>query len=444
MAMRTTNLEDRVTILTLADVGHGDGEIAGRTGWKVSTVRKWRRRGQREGYPGLVSEMGRPVTGALSTFPPLLTETLRTWRRSRPGWGALTLRTELGKDPSWKSKALPTCSTIARWLKQEGFTRPYERHQDLPQPVRVSVQACHQQWEMDARGHEKASGVGVVALINLNDYFSKVKLLSYPCWLGEQRASRHPNTADYQLVFRLAASEWGLPDRLAVDRDSVFYDNTTKSPFPTRFHLWLLALGIDLVLGAPGRPTERGTTERSHQTWAQQVLQGATFANWQALWRALEERRSFLNQYLPCSTLQDQPPLVAHPQARQPRRLYRPEWEAEVLDLSRVYAYLSHGRWFRKSSNVGTVSLGDLTYVLGCEWARKDVQITFDPTDQHLQFYAPDGELTKRLPIKGLTKTDLMGELGPLAHMDCFQLALPFTWDEWRVIRLCETLGVTT
>ena len=114
--------------------------------------------------------------------------------------------------------------------------------------------------------------------------------MSYPCWLGEQRASRHPNTADYQLVFRLAASEWGLPDRLAVDRDSVFYDNTAKSPFPTRFHLWLLALEIDLVLGTPGRPTERGTTERSHQTWAQQVLQGATFANWQALWQALEER----------------------------------------------------------------------------------------------------------------------------------------------------------
>jgi len=37
-----------------------------------------------------------------------------------------------------------------------------------------------------------------------------------------------------------------------------------------------------------------------------------------------------------------------------------------------------------------------------------------------------------------------VGEMGPLVNLDHFQLALPFTWDEWRVIRLCETLGDTT
>jgi hypothetical protein len=37
-----------------------------------------------------------------------------------------------------------------------------------------------------------------------------------------------------------------------------------------------------------------------------------------------------------------------------------------------------------------------------------------------------------------------MGELGPLANLHGFQLALPFTWDEWRVLRLCETLVTTT
>jgi len=33
-----------------------------------------------------------------------------------------------------------------------------------------------------------------------------------------------------------------------------------------------------------------------------------------------------------------------------------------------------------------------------------------------------------------------MGELGPLVNLNHFQLALPFTWDEWRVTRLSETL----
>ena len=115
-----------------------------------------------------------------------------------------------------------------------------------------------------------------------------------------------------------------------------------------------------------------------------------------------------------------------------------------LLDLSRVYAYLSQGRWFRKGSNIGAVSLGGKVYVLGRDWARKDVEISFDPTDRCFKCFAPDGDKRKSLPIKGVTKADLMGELGPLALMDDFQLALPFTWDEWRVIQLCETLGDTT
>jgi transposase len=442
--MRITTLEDREIIRILAQAGHTAPDTAQRLGWKVPTVRKWRRREQQEGQAGLVSKMGRPATGALSTFPPVLVATLQALRQTHPGWGPLTLYTELAQDLLLTGQKLPERSSIARWLAQKGLTRPYERHQALPQATPASAQAAHEEWEMDARGYAKVPGIGVVNLINLNDRFSRVKLLSYPCWLGEQRASRHPDTADYQLVFRLAASEWGLPDRLYVDRDSVFYDNTSKSPFPLQLHLWLLALEVELVIGPPNRPTVRGITERSHQTWDQQVLQGQGFAAWEVLYDTLRRRRDFLNEQLPCSTLGGVPPLVAHPEARWPRRLYRPEWEAEMINLSRVYTYLSQGRWFRKGSNVGTVCLGSQVYVLGKAWARKEVQITFDPADQHLVFYAPDGKMNKRLPIKGISVAELMGELGPLVHLHQFQLALPFTWKEWRVIQLCETLGDTT
>jgi len=442
MTMHTTGLEERVTICTLAEAGYCDTAIAQQLGWKVSTVRKWRRRGQQGGLPALTSRMGRPAAGALSTFAPVVSTTLRMLRQAHPGWGPLTLRIELKE--AFPDFHLPSRSTIARWLAQERLTRLYERHQDLPAPSPPSAQAPHQEWEMDARGYARVPQVGVITLIHLNDRFSKVKLMSYPCWLGEKRASRHPTTLDYQMVFRLTACEWGLPDRLYVDRDSVFYDNGSKSPFPTRFHLWLLALGVELVIGPPDRPTERGMTERSHQTWAEQVVEGQCFAAWELLYQALRQRRDFLNERLPCASTGDKPPLVAHPEARQPRRLYRPEWEGELMDLSRVDNYLAQGRWFRRASNVGAVSLGDQTYVLGKAWIKKDVEITFDPTDRHLIFYAPEGELRKRLPIKGLSKNELMGELGPLVNLHGFQLALPFTWNEWRALQLCETLGDTT
>ena len=85
MAMKATSLEERVTILTLANAGHSDRDIAQRTGLKLSTVRKWRRRGQVEGRSGLVSKMGRPATGTLSTFSSVVREDLRVMRESHPG-----------------------------------------------------------------------------------------------------------------------------------------------------------------------------------------------------------------------------------------------------------------------------------------------------------------------------------------------------------------------
>ncbi len=441
---RITTLQDRVTMDQMSQQGYTNSQIASEVGWTIPTVRKWRRRARRDGRKGLASKMGRPVIGALSSYPVRLRETLRAWRVAHPGWGPKTLRAELEADERFEGQRLPSLSGIANFLKEQDLARSYERHSELPQSTSQATSAPHEEWEMDSRGQERVPDIGIIALVNLCDEFSKAKIRSYPCVVGQKRATRRPRTEDYQLVLRLSFTEWGLPDRIAVDHDSVFYDNTCKSPFPTRFHLWLLALGVDLAFGRPGRPTDQATVERSHQTWAWQALKGQTFTDWDRLRAYLEQRRSFLNYRLPCSTLGNRPPLTAHPEALQPRRLYRPEWEAELLNLSRVYAYLAQGRWFRQVSQVGTASLGRQTYGLGVTWGREAVEITFDPTDRHLVFLSADGQREKRLPLQGISTTNLMGEMEPFVSLDHFQLALPFTWDEWRQVRLCETLGGTT
>ncbi|NIV40005.1 MAG: helix-turn-helix domain-containing protein [Anaerolineae bacterium] len=74
-----------MTIVALAKAGHTDSDIAERSGWSVSTVRKWRRREARQGSKGLVSRMGRPATGAMSTVSPDIKGTLRAWREAHPG-----------------------------------------------------------------------------------------------------------------------------------------------------------------------------------------------------------------------------------------------------------------------------------------------------------------------------------------------------------------------
>jgi transposase len=442
--MHSTSLQDRVTVLELAQAGLTDNAIAQRLGWHLATVRKWRRRGQQHGRPGLVSRVGRPVTGALSSFSAPVRETLQTWRQQHPGWGPDTLLAEAGQADDLAGHRLPKRATLAHWLKEQRLTRSYQRHRELPQPPADAPQAAHAAWEMDAYGTVCVPGVGMISLINLNDCFSRVKLLSFPCWVGDQQVTRHPDTPDYLLVLRLAFLRWGLPGQLRVDRDSIFFDNTSKSPFPTQLHLFLLGLNVDLLIGPPHQPRKRAITERSHQTWDQQVLTGQRFADWDALWRALEARRDFLNHDLACRGSDNLPPLIAHPQAATPRRPYSPAQEPTVFDVERIATYLSQGQWFRKASNVGVVTIGNQHYGLGQTWAKHEVQITFDPADRCLVCLHQDGQQTKRRPIKGISYAELAGEMGRLFDLHPFQLALPFSWPEQRVIRLSETLGDTT
>jgi len=440
--MISTELVDRIRISELVAEGQDDQTIAKAVGWSVYTVRKWRYRYRDQGRVGLKTKMGRPQKGAMNTYPVQMREAVVSWRKQHPGWGAKTLRTELELDDRFKDKLLPSRRSINRLLEQHHLLDPQEPHSALPQVQSDEVQAAHDEWEIDARGHQYIPEVGVVELINLNDGYSRTRLLSYPCLLGQQRLSRRANTEDYQLILRLAFSQWGLPKRLVSDHHRLFYDGKSHSPFPTRLHLWLIALGISLEFGRFSCPTDQAITKRSHQLWAKQVLQGQSFNDWDHLFNALQQRKDFLNYHLPCASLDDLPPLVAHPEALANPRLYRPEWETDLLDLARVHAYLAQGRWFRLVSKAGTFSLGGQIYYLEPHWTGQQVEISFVLHDLHFAVCAADGQFIKRFFPKGLSIEALSGELSPLINLPAFQLALPFSWSEWRQIRLSDTFSL--
>src|SRR5574341_408194 len=437
-----STLEDRVEIATLAEAGKSDQEIAKQTGWSERMGRKWRLRAQREGRCGLEMEFGRPKRGALSCYRVEIRDQLLKWRRAHPGWGPKTLHAELKRAFNGTGEELPSPASIGRFLKEKDLSRAYEPHHHLPEPKQEGIMHPHQRWQMDARGHAYVPEVGVVSLVQLNDCATHLRLLSYPVWLGAQRAGRHPDTADYQTALRLAWTDWGLPECLQVDHDSVFIDNRSKSPFPTRLHLWLVALGVPIVFSRPSRPTDQGLTERSHQLWAAQCLQGQSSAGWQELYWALRQRRDFLNQELPCASLNQPPPLLAYPDARHSGRPYRPEGEADLLDLSRVWTYLAKGRWFRQTSKDFTFSLGGQVYYIGRPYQHTQLDISFDPADLHLICRNQAGDLVARLPLQGLSIDTLMGDLFAYTRLPMFQLALPFDWADLQMARLFETIPV--
>jgi hypothetical protein len=57
---QTTTLQERLDIGERAAAGESDPEIATALGCSVWTVRKWRRRGQQQGRPGLRGCVQRP------------------------------------------------------------------------------------------------------------------------------------------------------------------------------------------------------------------------------------------------------------------------------------------------------------------------------------------------------------------------------------------------
>ena len=436
---RTTTLAERIQIGEYWKAGKTDQQIATLLERPIATIRKWRRRNEHQGRAGLSRQMGRPATGALGQYPADVSQEISKMRKAHPGWGPLTILTEMKKDARFTRKRIPSRSRIAAYLKQAGAVREYERHHELPEPKPKVIERPHQEWEVDAQGKIAIDGIGSASIVNIIDVFSHLKIDSLPCL-----RTTHANTQDYQLVLRRAFVHYGLPEQISFDHDSVFYDNQTASPFPTSLHLWLIGLGIAVRFIHRKPPAEHAQIERTHQTITQQAVLGQTFADAADLQKMLTGRIVFLNMDYPSCSLHGQAPLTAYPNAEQTKRPYRLEWEKEFLNMQPVYDYLAKGRWFRITSSVGTFSLGSQRYNARSKFARQTLEITFD--SQSCEFICLPERTTQpfRLPVQGLTKEALMGELDPLTTIPAYQLALPFSLQAWRKVVTCQDLGDTT
>jgi hypothetical protein len=430
---------ERLACASKTASGQTDAEIAKTLGWSKWTVRKWRRAYQKNGEDGLLSRMGRPRGGPLSTFPLEVRDELEKMRKTHLGWGPVTLVEELAGDSRFLGLRLPGRAQVAAFLKAKDLARPYQRRAGLPLANAPKAKQAHEEWEMDAQGAQRVEPLGQVSVVNLIDVVSRLKIGSYP-HLG----ARGLDGWDYQLVLRVAFLDYGLPLRISLDHDSAFFDNTSASPYPSRMHLWLTALDVQVVFIQKAPPLEHARIERNHQTMSAQTIVGQTWTDLTALWQGLSQRREFLNTRYPSRTLHYQAPLEAYPQAVHSGRPYRPEWEEQMLDLQRVYTLLAQGRWFRETSCHGEFWLGLQRYNAGCKCAKATLEITFDPV--HVEFISQKlgTDEVRRFEAKGLTKTDLMGELTPLTRLPVYQLALPFSRQAWREMELSRIMGGTT
>lgn len=357
---------------------------------------------------GLDSKMGRPPTGSLSSYPAKMVKTIKDFRKKYPGWSAKMIQLELVKTKQYALEDLPSVSAIHRYFKQEGLVKQTIPRGDTPRQVsRPKVRRVHDLWEMDAQGAVKVGGIGYQALINIKDIKSKVHCMAFPVDLASVHSQ--PKTLHYYWCVRLAFIEWGLPKTIQVDKDSVFFESTSKSAFPTIFHLWLVGLGVDLRFITQPPPKENASVERAHQTMEKQVIQGQSYTCWKELFAFCNQRRKRLNEDFAKRSLRNKAPLQAFPNAVHSERSYSLETEKQLLDFKRIYSYLAKYTWYRKVSKVQTINLGGHKYYVKKAIVGTYIQVRFCNRRKKLVFKDDKEQILTILPIKKIDHFNLMG-----------------------------------
>ncbi|HBY97697.1 MAG: helix-turn-helix domain-containing protein [Ardenticatenaceae bacterium] len=434
-ATRATTVQQRQAMAHLADQGHSYQAVAEQTGVSFWTARKWIRRERHGGLPALVTTGGRPATGPLSSFHPLVRSVALRLKRQHRTWGAAYVVKKLGEHPALTGQRLPSLVEVWRsWRRFGDRVLPRRRR---AQPHRPPAGVAHGVWQRDTKESVPVGGIGVVTFNQARDEYGRATVMHriHPADHPQQRIVKL-TSAQGQQDCRIAFTHWGLPDAIQTDQASIFGD-ADPSPFPTLLTLWWVGLGIEHRLVSS--PRHNGSIERGHRTLNERTLIDQAFSDGSALQTQVDADWDELNAECPSRAkgCQGQPPLVSHPELLIPRRPYRPEWERDLFDLRRVDAYLATRTWIRLVSDVGQVSLGGQRYGLGTAWAGQTVSVSFDAEPREFVFTQvkpatkrdtrPPELSPVRLGAKGLSVEDITGVPAALDDLPRRQLMLPLS-----------------
>jgi len=343
----------------------------------------------------------------LITYCPQIVKLIKDLRKNHEGWGAISILVELELEYGYSKSALPSIDSVNRYLKQNGFIKTKEPKGRIPlDKCDKTAKKFHDLWEMDAQGTITVQGIGYQSMINIKDQKSKIHCMAFPVEVKTQMSQ--PSSIHYFWALRLAFQQWGLPKAIQVDNDSVFTDNTSNSPFPSQLHLWLIGLGIRLCFIDVPPPQKQAMVERSHQTMERQVARGQKHDNWKTFFAFCNKRRKRLNESLPNRLLNKKAPLQAFAKAKHSGQSYKVSQELTLIDMKRVYKFLSQCIWYRRISSSKTISLSGKIYFLNKAIPKTSIQITFCSKSKNLIFRDAKELVVAKLPIKGFSIETLM------------------------------------
>jgi len=338
--------------------------------------------------------------GELSSYPLKMRNQIKSLRQANEGWGAISILVEMEDIGPYPYEDLPGRDAVRRYLKEQGLIpEKSPRGTIIEGQLPKGIINPHDMWEMDAQGAEYVKGLGHISMINIKDSLTKTYIMSFPVQVKSGKSQ--PKTVHYLWALRLAFEEFGLPKAIQVDKDSVFIDNTSKSPFPSRVQLFLSSLGVELCFINVPPPAKQAMVERSHQTMFKQVIQGKTYDNWHQLFLHTNKRRKVMNEKYPSRSLNGKAPLQAAPEAKKIIRSYQIGQEKQPNNLKRAGHLLSECKWYRKVSKVKTVSLNRKIYYLKKSKPQTYLSIKYVVVHKKIIFRDVNEQLIHEVLIEG-------------------------------------------
>jgi transposase InsO family protein len=323
-----SKMENRRVFVRLASQeGANRRELCRRFEIHPDTGYKWLARFA-QGETSLADRSRRPHTSPLRTTDEVEAR-LVALRDAHPAWGARKLARCLERE----GLESPAVSTVHAILKRHGRIVPAPG--GAVAKLRFEKEAPNLLWQMDFKGWIALSRGGRCHPLTIVDDHSRYAVGLEAC--GDEQGSTVRQRLER--IFR----RYGLPEAFFVDNGTPWGDSSGQHW--TRFGVWLLKLGIDVIHSRPYHPQSRGKNERFHRTLKAEVLALRRFRDLGEVQRALDSWRTVYNLDRPHQALgQDVPASRYQPSHRaMPNRLPSVEYGAKeiVRTVSSTKGYVS-------------------------------------------------------------------------------------------------------
>ena len=269
-------------------------------------------------------------------------------------------------------KAVPSVSTIKRWLREAGlFQNNLPKTEEAYYPAPQFLDAITY-LSMDWMARYLEGGEKVFCFHTLDH-------LTHALWQTISRA-KTTDVAYHHLL--QSASELGLADFLQVDNDAAFTGLGRNARMFGRFMRLALYLGIELIFIPPGEPKRNSLVERVNGLWAANFFDKDHFASMGDLKR---KRGKFLRWYDSYA-----PPALAGLSVKEARgKVRRRTLSAREVESLPEELPLTEGRvhFIRRVSEQGCIEILKESFRVSKRLAGQYVWATIELPQKKLSIY---------------------------------------------------------